>query len=125
MNNAYGTFIFRDSGYLPGILLTGHKLSQMKSPDTRLICLYTDDIDASTVSAISSIYDEVIKVDYLKFGRNRVGRQQPLPFMMTRFQFLNPDNYQGDVPDKIIVLDSDMLPVKPFEDIFKLNPPGG
>lgn len=126
MNKAYGTFIFRDSGYLPGILLVGYKLSQMKSLDTKLICFHTEDIDISAIESIKTIYDLVIKVDYLRFGKARKGRQQPLPDMMTRFQFLNPNNYGGgNVPDKILILDSDMLPINSFQELFKLNTPSG
>lgn len=117
--HAYGTFLFRDSGYLPGILMVAYKLSKL-SPGIQLICLCTDDIDEGSLSLIRKFYDRVINIDGLKIGRNRVGRQQPLPYMFTRFRFLDLKGL-----DKILILDSDMLPLKDLRGLFQLNAPAG
>jgi alpha-N-acetylglucosamine transferase len=126
MKLAYGTFIFRDSGYLPGLLLIAHKIRELDDRNSaKLICFHTEDIDAKSVGLLNLFYDEVKLIKSLKVGRNRVGRQQPLPHMFTRFQFLNPDNYPKRAPDKVLILDADMLPIKSFNGLFKLSAPAG
>jgi alpha-N-acetylglucosamine transferase len=118
---AYGTFIFKDSGYLPGLLMTAYKIKRMNSSgDIKLICLYTPDVDSQILEVLKLIYDDVRCTEYLKFGRDRNGRQQPLPFMFTRFRFLELTEF-----DKILVLDSDMLPLKNYDQLFELTAPAG
>jgi alpha-N-acetylglucosamine transferase len=118
--NAYGTFLFKDGGYLPGILLIAHKLRELSNKDIKLICCHTDDIEDYVLEAISLVYDDVQPIDYLKFGKNRVGRQSPLPYMFTRFRFL-----QLIQLNKVLIFDADMLPLASFDDLFELNAPAG
>lgn len=118
--NAYGTFLFKDGGYLPGILLIAHKLREISDRDTKLICLHTNDVEQSMLEAIATIYDDVQSVEYLRFGKNRVGRQTPLPFMFTRFRFL-----QTKQIDKVLVFDADMLPLANYDGLFELDAPAG
>jgi glycogenin glucosyltransferase len=120
LDYAYGTFLFKDGGYLPGILLIGHKLRELGNNDIKLVCYYTNDVDSHIVQAIASIYDIVQPVEYLRFGHNRVGRQTPLPFMFTRFRFL-----QLKQTDKVLVFDADMLPLASYDGLFELDAPAG
>lgn len=119
-SNAYGTFLIKDGGYLPGILLIAHKLRETSGKGVKLICCHTSDIENYIIEVISSIYDVVQPVEYLRFGQNRVGRQTPLPFMFTRFRFL-----QLAQIEKVLVFDADMLPIASFDDLFELNTPAG
>lgn len=120
-NYAYGTFLFKDGGYLPGILLIAHKLRQMSNTQIKLVCCHTGDIEDRVLEAISLIYDVVQPVDYLRFGKNRVGRQTPLPFMFTRFRFLQ----LSKLFSKVLVFDADMLPISTYENLFELSTPAG
>jgi glycogenin glucosyltransferase len=125
-NYAYGTFIFKDGGYLPGLLLIAHKLRENSNKEIKLICWHTNDIDKYVLDIISEVYDIVQPVEYLRFGKNRVGRQSPLPYMFTRFrclQLVKP--YFNHQIDKILVLDADMLPLATFDNLFELDAPAG
>lgn len=42
---AYGTFLFKDGGYLPGILLIAHKLREVGTKDIKLVCCHTNDVE--------------------------------------------------------------------------------
>ena len=118
-SKAYGTFIFKDGGYLPGLLMVAYRLRKLGT-NTKIICCYTKDIPRSILDTLSYFYDELIEVDYLKVGRKRTGRQAPLPWMFTRFRLLGLNNIE-----KLIILDADMLPINSFDPIFELNSPAG
>ena len=117
--NAYGTFIFKDGGYLPGLLMVAYRLRKLKTK-ARIICCHTGDIPKNILDILCTFYDELIAVDYLKVGRKRSGRQAPLPWMFTRFRLLGLSGI-----DKLIVLDADMLPINSYDSIFELNSPAG
>lgn len=119
VKNAYGTFIFKDGGYLPGLLMVAYRLRKLNTK-ARIICCYTRDIPKNIISILSLYYDELIPVDYLKVGRKRSGRQAPLPWMFTRFRLLGLSGI-----DKLIILDADMLPINSFDPIFELDSPAG
>lgn len=123
---AYGTFLFRDGGYLPGVLLIAHKLRENRTRNAQLICCHTNDIEQYILGIVSSMYDAVQPVDYVRFGRKRVGRQSPVPYMFTRFRFLQLVRpYFDRQVDKVLVLDADMLPLTTFDSLFDLNAPAG
>src|SRR5438270_160833 len=106
---AYGTFLFRNGGYLPGVLLVAHKIRELNPKGAKIICCYTNDIDKYKLDVISLLYDYVQPVDYLQFGRSRIGRQAPLPYMFTRFRFLQlTPPYFAHHLEKVIILDADM-----------------
>lgn len=117
--NAYGTFIFKDGGYLPGLLMVAYRLRKLKTK-ARIICCHTDDIPKNILNVLYTLYDELISIDYLKVGRKRSGRQAPLPWMFTRFRLLGLSGV-----DKLIVLDADMLPINSYDSIFELSSPAG
>lgn len=118
--HAYGTFVFKDSGYLPGLLMVAYKIKKLSKRKATLICLYTPDVDGWVLEVLKLLYDEIRPTEYLKFGRKRTGRQQPLPSMFTRFRFLELTEF-----DKVLVLDADMLPLQDYASIFKLSAPAG
>lgn len=117
--NTYGTFIFKDTGYLPGLLMVAYRLRKLRTK-ARIICCYTDDIPKNILNILYTFYDELVPVDYLKVGRKRSGRQAPLPWMFTRFRLLGLSGI-----DKLIVLDADMLPINSYDSIFQLDSPAG
>ncbi|HMS32135.1 MAG TPA: hypothetical protein PKA29_02560 [Candidatus Saccharibacteria bacterium] len=117
--NAYGTFIFKDGGYLPGLLMVAYRLRKLKT-EARIICCYTSDIPKNVTNALSLFYDQLIAVDHLKVGRKRSGRQAPLPWMFTRFRLLGLSGI-----DKLIIMDADMLPFNSYDSIFELDSPAG
>jgi len=118
--NAYGTFIFKDGGYLPGLLMVAYSTRKNQMDNSRLVCLYTPDVCRVVTDLLKLLYDDVIPVEYLKFGRDRKGRQSPLPSMFTRFRFLEMTRFE-----KILVLDADMMPLKNYDSIFELEAPAG
>jgi alpha-N-acetylglucosamine transferase len=119
IKNAYGTFIFKDGGYLPGLLMVAYRLRKLGTK-AKIICCYTEDIPKKVIDTLSLFYDELILVDYLKVGRKRTGRQAPLPWMFTRFRLLGLNNIE-----KLIILDADMLPINSFDPLFELDSPAG
>ena len=111
--NAYGTFIFKYGGYLPGLLMVVYRLRKLKT-EARIICCYTSDIPKNVTNALSLFYDQLIAVDHLKVGRKRSGRQAPLPWMFTRFRLLGLSGI-----DKLIIMYADMLPFNSYDSIFE------
>lgn len=126
-NNAFGTFIFKDSGYLPGLLMVAYKLRRFSSGNARLVCLHTPDVNSRAIEMLNLLYDDVIEVEYLRLGKNRVGRQSPLPFMFTRFRFLQLNTfYRAEKRvKKVLIFDGDMLPTGNYEPLFNLPAPAG
>lgn len=117
--NTYGTFIFKDGGYLPGLLMVAYRLRKLETK-AKIICCHTDDIPKNILNILYTFYDKLIPVNYLKVGRKRSGRQAPLPWMFTRFRLLGLSGI-----NKLIVLDADMLPINSYDSIFELNSPAG
>ena len=125
-NCAYGTFLFRDGGYLPGLLMVAYQLKRLGLNGARLVCCYTPDIDQGVVDLLRLMYDDVWPVEYLAFGRKRKGRQAPLTSMFTRFRLLQglPEKDEKTF-EKMLIFDADMLPIKSYDSLFDLQCPAG
>ena len=124
-NCAYGTFIFRDGGYLPGLLMVAYRLRVMGLKGAKLVCCYTPDISDEVVDVLRQLYDTVFPVEYLRFGRDRKGRQAPLPSMFTRFRLIQDHPAYEGCLEKILIFDADMLPLKSYDTLFDLSCPAG
>ena len=118
MQYAYVTFLMRGDGYLPGALVLGYVLRQQSSIDR--ICLVTDDVSNAAITALKTLYTNVIQIDKLQFKKTVKTGRRDRNLLPTRFKALCLSEY-----DKIILLDADVLPLADYDSLFELNTPAG
>ena len=123
---AFVTFMIRDDGYLPGALLYGYALrAQQTKAD--IICLVSREISEHAIFTLKHIYDYVLSVDEIYVDNINKRDRTDLPYLFTRFHALRLGR-NGDLGigyDKIVVCDSDVLPIRHYDDLFLLNTPAG
>jgi len=113
-------------GYLPGALLQAYQLSK-QTPCIPKVCLATEDITDTALSALLLVYDHVVSVDKIFVPHIRRQERQDRPFLLTKLQALRlgPDGDLGLNCRKIVFLDADILPLKRFDQLFLLQTPAG
>lgn len=125
MRYAYVTFLMRGDGYLPGALVLAYALKMQTKIDC--ICLVTNDVSEKAKTTLRVLYDAVIPVDELRFGKTVVGGRSDRKMLPTRFQSLRlcEGGGLGRAYDKIILLDADVLPIHDYDSLFQLDTPAG
>lgn len=121
MSFAYATLLIGES-YLPGVLTLGQKLKQLETNHKLLILLDTSSISSDNIALIESIYDEIIPIDneIIKSPLEKLVDQlnrSELSITYSKLLLWNLINY-----DSIVYLDSDVLPMINFDDIFENYP---
>ena len=142
MNNyCYVALLYLDkynkASYLDGIILTGLGLRR-QNVKFKIICLVTPDISESIIKIIKIIYDEVITVPYISplenaeikiistiFSPNDFTDKNNYSEMCKVFTKLNIFNSKILPYDKICFIDSDLIPIKKFDELFNVNTPAG
>ncbi|KAI5952457.1 GLG2 [Candida jiufengensis] len=118
MSSAYATLLVGPS-YVPGVLTLGKKLKNLKTKHKLIILLDTSSIEPEFKQLIEEIYDEIIPINdqiiksplaKLKQELNR----QELSVTFSKLLLWNLIDY-----DDIVYLDSDILPLKNFDEIFE------
>jgi hypothetical protein len=126
---AYVTLLYGGNKYLDGVILTGLGL---RKQDTKfdLICLITNDC-SDYIDIIKIIYDKVIIVPYITPKDNindsikiskKIFKNDNYLDIFTKLNIFN--NKILDY-DKIIFIDSDLIPIKNFDKLFELSTPAG
>jgi alpha-N-acetylglucosamine transferase len=123
MNCAYVTFVMRNDSFIPGALVLAYQIKEQSDFD--IICLVTSDVTHSGREQLSLLFDQVIVVEEIVVPHKNRHSRQDRPFLFTRFQALNINEYQEKHYDKIAVLDADILPLKKYDDLFELPTPAG
>lgn len=124
--NAFVTFLMLNDSYLPGALMLGYAL---KKQEVRadIVCMVTDEISESAKKSLSIIFDEVVTVPTIFIPHKRRQERQDRPFWFTRLNALRLGK-DGDMDmsyEKIVLLDADVLPLKDYEELFKVTAPAG
>lgn len=93
----------------------------------RLVCLVTREISNHARAALLTFYDEIITVNEVNLPREERGVRQMFPRMFTRFAALRlgPDGDLGCAFRKLILMDADLLPLRGFDSLWRLDPPAG
>lgn len=140
-NYAYVTLLYpnkhRIATFLDGVILTGLGLKK-QNVKHKLICLVTPDISNDIKNIIKILYDEVITVPYISpfknaeikiisdiFSPNDFINENEFSDMSKIFTKLNIFNSKLLPYDKICFVDSDLIPIKKFDELFDLNTPAG
>lgn len=131
MSYCYVTLLFSPKGkcdYLEGVLLTGLGLrkQQVKYP---LKCLVTPDVSEENRKIILEVWDEIIEVPY-------ISPVESSGILMSK-NYFNPKYFENNNPwlkvytklhifnseilpyDKVLFVDSDLIPLKDFDNIFE------
>jgi hypothetical protein len=140
-NFSYITLLYLDKydnfSYLDGVILTGIGLRRQNTK-YKLICLVTPDISNDIKNIIKIIYDEIIIVPYISplknaeikiisdiFSPNDYTDENNYSEMCKIFTKLNIFNSNILPYDKICFIDSDLIPIQKFDDLFLLDTPAG
>lgn len=123
---AFVTFLMANDSYLPGALLVAQSLRRQQVV-ADLICLITEQISARAAEALALLYDRVIPVEAIYVPHKEIQRRQATPYMFTRIHVLRlgKDGDLGAAYDKVVVLDSDVLPISHYQHLFTLATPAG
>lgn len=123
---AFVTFIIKDDNYLPGALLLGYSLRKQEII-ADLICIVSEDISDEAISTLENIYDYVLRLPSIYIRTINDQKRQYLPFVFTRIHALRlgDDGDLGFKYKKVIILDSDILPIRGYQQLFLLESPAG
>lgn len=115
-----------NDSYLPGALMTGYGLRKQRITSD-LLCLVTSEISAPARAALGHLFDHVVEVEKIFSPHSRAQKRQYLPYVFTKLNALRlgADGDLGFAYEKIIMLDADLLPLRRFQQLFKLAAPAG
>ncbi|WP_202710553.1 hypothetical protein [Sporosalibacterium faouarense] len=123
---AFVTFIMMNDSFLPGGLMLAYGLRK-QNLDADIICMVTEKISDETKEALEMVYDYVIEVNEIFVHHKRRQKRQDRPFLFTRFHSLRlgKDGDLGFNYEKIVMLDSDVFPMRNYDHLFTLDTPAG
>ena len=123
---AYVTFLMVNDSYLPGCLMVARAL-RAQHPCADIVCMVTDQVSEMAVTSLSYVYDRVVYVDAIRIPHRHAQTRQAVPYMFTRLNALRlgRDGDLGCGYHKVVVLDSDVLPLRNYENLLSLSTPAG
>lgn len=123
---AFATFLMLNDSYLPGALMLAYALRRQQS-QADLVCLVTSEITAGACYALKLLFDHVVTVDKIFVPHCRRQQRQDRPYWFTRMNALRlgEDGDLGLSYQKIVLLDADVLPLRHYDHLFRLNTPAG
>lgn len=131
MKFCYVTLLFCHNNkcdYLEGVILTGLGLRK-QNVKYKMICLVTPDVSKKDREIILEIWDKIIEIEYISPVKELNG-------IIINEKFFNPDYKKNNnswlkvftkmhifnkniLPyDKVLFVDSDLIPIKDFDNIF-------
>jgi hypothetical protein len=138
---AYLTLLYPDKynnvSFLDGVILVGLGLRRQKIKH-KLVCLVTPDVSEDIKNIIKILYDEIIVVPYISpldnadikilsdiFSPNDYINKNNYSEMCKIFTKLNIFNSKILPYKKVCFIDSDLIPIKKFDELFNVNTPAG
>lgn len=121
---AYCTFLIESDRYLPGILTFAYALKKQQI-DAELICIVTQEIPIECTYNISRLYDYVFCVKQTKVKNQNKGKRSDREKLFVRFAILDVIQKKHMHFDKIIICDSDILPLRNFWELCHYPSPSG
>ena len=120
MNVLYSTFVMRNDSFIPGALVLGYALKKQGIKDP-IVCFVTRDVSIMAQTYLKAVFDDVIQIDTVKIEHeNKKGRQDRSD-LFTRLEIMKVTTYHGKKIDKIIVLDSDILPLSEYLNLKEIE----
>ena len=128
---------YKNTSFLDGVILTGIGLRKQNT-QYRLICLVTPDVSNNIIKIINIIYDEIIVVPYISPLKN--ANIKIISEIFSPNDFIDDNNYSemckiftklnifnsNILPyEKICFIDSDLIPIKKYDELFNLDTPAG
>lgn len=121
---AYCTFLIEDDRYLPGVLAFAYALRKQKiSAD--ILCMVTDEIPVETIQYIERLYDHVFSVRQVRVQNQNRGSRRDREKLFVRFSVLGMIQKYHLSYEKIIICDSDLLPLRNYSDLCFYPAPSG
>jgi len=121
---AYCTFLIENDRYLPGILTFAYALKKQEvSAD--FVCVVTDEVSMECSRLISCLYDYVFCVAQSRVKNANKGKRSDREKLFVRFSALEMLEKHHLKYDKIILCDSDLLPLRNFSDLCYYPAPSG
>lgn len=121
---AYCTFLIENERYLPGVLTFAYALRKQKL-DADLICVITEEVPEECARYISYLYDYVFRArQTVVRNRNTEGRGDREK-LFARFAVLELLQKERLRYDRVILCDSDLLPLRNFGGLCHYPVPSG
>ena len=123
---AFVTFMIMNDSFLPGALMFAYGLRAQNCSED-IVCLVSGSVSKCAVYALQSIFDKVICTDEIYVDHRLRHSRQDRPFLFSRFNALRLGK-DGDLKQnykKIILCDSDLLPIRDYSSLFFLHAPAG
>lgn len=124
LQSAFVTLVMKNPHYVFGSLVMGHSLKLTKTRHT-LVCMITDDLYDEYHELLSVVYDEVIKVPYLRYDAGRMQSQKQeeiykewIDFSFTKWNCLALAQY-----NKVCFLDADLIITRNIDHLMELKAP--
>ncbi|MFW5865146.1 MAG: hypothetical protein ACOCUE_03690, partial [Candidatus Izemoplasmataceae bacterium] len=92
-----------------------------------LVCIVTENVSESAKASLKELFDYVVTIDELYVPHKNRHERQDRPFLFTRFHALRlgKDGDLGFEYEKIIIADADLLPLRDYDRLFKIEAPAG
>lgn len=127
---AYATLVMHGDRYVAGAAVLGTRLRQLKRYTwTHTYCFVTKDVGIQARILLSKCFDFVVQVPLIQActlplitTRQRDLYGSWIGSSFTKWNIFNPKLY-AHVPDKVLFLDSDLLPKRNLDELFCLPAP--
>ncbi len=117
----YATFLMRNDFFVPGALMYGYALKKQGIKD--VYCFVTDDISKRAVEFLHAVFDRVIEIDAVQVPHpNQKGRRDRGD-LFTRFEVLKYYDDFDPLGQKILLADSDILPLRNYKELANAPSP--
>ncbi len=143
-NYAYVTLLFPDKlgncSYLDGAILMALGLRKQKVK-VKIICLVTPDVKQSDIDILEILYDEIIVINYITphttidknyipickdiFDKETYSNNEKYRSICHVFTKLHIFDKNKLPYDKIVFVDTDIIPIQKYDELFKLDTPAG
>jgi glycogenin glucosyltransferase len=91
-----------------------------------ILCFISEDISDNAEKLLTSLFDHVVRVPSMVVDGIRDQKRQYLPYVFTRLHALRlgSDGGLGFSYEKVAILDADIMPIRHYDHLFLLEPPG-
>src|SRR5579872_796430 len=122
---AYYTLVMKGDNYIPGALVLGKSLREVKTKH-KLICMVTEDVSINGKEILKLVYDQIVLVPYI------TGNCIPMPSQKQRDMYDNwiNDSFTkwnilkiGEEYKKVLFVDADMIFLENCDHLFDLETP--
>lgn len=142
MSYAFVTLLYPNKNneytYLDGALLMALGLRK-QNVKNKIICMITPDVNMETRTILKILYDEIVEVQYIS-PINKSNHIKIISEIFSKKHYIDDNNYSDICNvftklhifdsdkfnyDKIVFIDTDIIPIKGYDKLFELNTPAG